>query len=45
MQLVQVSLLLIGQQGLGVWDISSGIGPCFLLAGGLYKLYANTEGK
>jgi hypothetical protein len=28
-----------------LWDISSGIGPilCFLLAGGLSKLYANAE--
>jgi hypothetical protein len=30
--LVQVSLLLIGSR---VWDISSGIYPCFLLAGEL----------
>ncbi len=42
MYLVQVSLLLIGQQ---VWDISSGIGPCFPLTGGLCKFYANAERK
>ncbi len=41
--LVQVSLLLIGQQGLGL--ISSGIGPCFSLTGGLCKFYANAGGK
>jgi hypothetical protein len=29
----------------GVWVISSGIGPCFPLAGGLCKFYANTGGK
>ncbi len=40
--LVQVSLLLIGQQGL---QISSGIGPCFPLTGGLCKFYANAGGK
>ncbi len=40
--LVQVSLLLIGQQGLG---ISAGIGPCFLLAEGLCKFYANAGGN
>jgi hypothetical protein len=40
--LVQVSLILIGQQ---VWEISSGIGPCFPLAGALCKLYANAVGK
>jgi hypothetical protein len=40
--LVQVSLVLINQQG---FFISSGIGPCFQLAGGLCKLYANTGGK
>jgi hypothetical protein len=34
--LVQVSLIFIGQQGLGH---SSGIGTCFPLAGGLCKLY------
>jgi hypothetical protein len=38
MYLVQVSLLLIGQQGLG-------IGPWFPLAGGLLKFYANAGGK
>jgi hypothetical protein len=38
--LVQVSWLLIGQQG---WDIYSGIGPYFPLAGGLCKLYAKPE--
>jgi hypothetical protein len=26
-----------------VWDISSGIGSCFPLAGGLCKFYANAE--
>jgi hypothetical protein len=40
--LIQVSLLLIGQQDLG---ISSGIGPCIPLAGGLCKFYANAGGK
>jgi hypothetical protein len=40
--LVQISLILIGQQ---VWDISSGIGPCFPLAGALCKLYVNAGGK
>jgi hypothetical protein len=35
-------LLLIGSR---VWDISSGISPCFPLAGGLCKLYANAAGK
>jgi hypothetical protein len=35
-------LLLIGQQGL---VDSSGIGPCFPLAGGLCKFYANDGGK
>jgi hypothetical protein len=40
--LVQVSLLLIVQQGLGV---SSGIGPFYLLAGGLCKFYNNAGGK
>jgi hypothetical protein len=39
--IVQVSLLLIGQ----VWDISSGIGPCFPLTIGLCKFYANGGGK
>jgi hypothetical protein len=39
---VQISLLLTGQQG---WDISSGFGPCFPLAGGLCKFYANAGGK
>ncbi len=28
-----------------VGNISSGIGPCFPLAGGLYKFYANSGGK
>jgi hypothetical protein len=28
-----------------VWDIFSGIGPCFPLAGGLCKFYANAGGK
>jgi hypothetical protein len=28
-----------------VWDISSGIGPCFPLAGRLCKFYANAGGK
>jgi hypothetical protein len=28
-----------------VWDISSGIGPCFPLAGGLCRFYANAGGK
>jgi hypothetical protein len=28
-----------------VWQISSGIGPCFPLAGGLCKFYANAGGK
>jgi hypothetical protein len=28
-----------------VWDISSGIGPCFPLAGGLCKSYANAGRK
>jgi hypothetical protein len=41
--LVQVPLLLIGQQE--YWDISSGIDPCFPLAGGLCKFYANAGGK
>ncbi len=27
-----------------VWEISSGIGPCFPLAGGLCKFYANAGG-
>jgi hypothetical protein len=36
--LVHVSLLFIGQQGL---NISSGTSPCFPVAGGLCKLYAN----
>jgi hypothetical protein len=38
--LVQVSLLLIGQQGLGHFF---SIGPCFPLAGGLCKFYATPE--
>jgi hypothetical protein len=38
--LVQASLLIIGEQ---VWDISSGIGPYFPLAGGLCKFYANAS--
>jgi hypothetical protein len=28
-----------------VWEISSGIGPCFPLAGGLCKFYAKAGGK
>jgi hypothetical protein len=28
-----------------VWYISEGIDPCFLLAGGLWKLYTNTGKK
>jgi len=28
-----------------MWVISSGFGPCFPLAGGLCKLYANARGK
>jgi hypothetical protein len=28
-----------------VWDISSSIGPCFPLTGGLCKFYANVGGK
>ncbi len=39
--LVQVSLLLIGQQGLGDFFKYH---PCFLLAGGLCKFYANAGG-
>jgi hypothetical protein len=41
--LVQVSssFLLVS----GVWDIFSGIGPCFPLAGGLCKFYAKDRGK
>ena len=39
--LVKVSLLLISR----VWDISSCIDPCFPLAGGLCKFYANPGGK
>jgi hypothetical protein len=39
--LVQFSLLLFSQQGLG--HIPSGISPYFPLAGGLCKLYANAE--
>jgi hypothetical protein len=42
--LVKVFLLLIGQQGFGHF-FSSGIGPCFPLAGGLSKFYANARGK
>jgi hypothetical protein len=42
MYIVQVSLLLIGQQGLGD---SSGIGPRISFAGGLCKFYANAGGK
>ncbi len=42
MRLVQVSLLPIGQQGVG---ISSSIGRCFSMAGGLCKFYANARGK
>jgi hypothetical protein len=38
----QVSSLLTGQQGLVGF---SGIGPCFPLARGLCKFYANTRGK
>jgi hypothetical protein len=42
--LIQVSLLIIGQQGLvDFFDI--GIEPCFLLTGGLCKFYANAGGK
>jgi hypothetical protein len=41
MYLVQISLLLNGQQG---WEISSGISLCFPLAGGLCKFYANAGG-
>jgi hypothetical protein len=40
--LVQVYLLLIGQQGL---EIFLCIGPCFPLAGELCKFYANAGGK
>jgi hypothetical protein len=36
-------LLLIGQQGFV--DFFSGISPCFPLAGGLCKFYANAGGK
>ncbi len=43
MYLVQVSLILILVSGVG--DISSGISPCFPLAGGLCKLFANAGGK
>jgi hypothetical protein len=28
-----------------VWEISSGIGPFFLMAGRLFKFYANAGGK
>jgi hypothetical protein len=37
-------LLLIGQAGFGKF-LQLSIGPCFPLAGGLCKLYANAEGK
>ncbi len=40
--LVRVSLLLLVRT---IWDIFSGIGPCFPLAGGLCKFYANARGK
>jgi hypothetical protein len=40
--LVQVFFLPIGQQGFGTF---LQIGPCFLLAGGLCKLYVNAGGK
>ncbi len=40
--LVQVSLILFVRR---LWDISLGIGPCFALAGGLCKFYANNGGK
>jgi hypothetical protein len=42
MYLTQLSLLPIGQQHLVG---SSGIGPCFPLAGGLCKFYANARGQ
>ncbi len=42
--LIQVSLLLIDQLGL-VDFFSSDVGPCFPLAGGLCKFYANAGGK
>ena len=44
MYLIQVSLLLIDQLGL-VDFFSSDVGPCFPLAGGLCKFYANAGGK
>jgi hypothetical protein len=40
--LVQISLLLIGQQGLGYF-VLAGISPCFPFAGGLLKFYANAQ--
>jgi hypothetical protein len=43
--LVQVSWTIGFLLVSGVWDISSGIGPYFPLAGGLCKLYANAGGK
>jgi hypothetical protein len=42
--LIQVSLLLIGQQGL-VDFFRYSIGPCFPLAGGLRKFYTNAGGR
>jgi hypothetical protein len=36
---------LVSYWSTGVWDISSGIGPCLPLAGGLCKFYANAGGK
>ncbi len=41
--IVQASLLLIGQLGLA--HHSTGIGPCFPLAGGLWKFYATAGGN
>jgi hypothetical protein len=41
--LIQVSSVHIGQQGLG--HFFEYIGPCFPLAGGLSKFYANAGGK
>jgi hypothetical protein len=43
--LVQVSLAFYWSALSRVWDISSGIGDCFPLAGGLCKFYANAGGK
>jgi hypothetical protein len=39
---MQVSLFLLVSR---VWEISSGVGPCFQLAGGLLEIYANAGGK